>query len=136
MYNNQFAGFQNPYQSLYNPYQAATVPQSAAPQRHEIIRVNGKPGADAYQMAPNSQILLLDETAPIVWLKTTDGAGYATVTAYDIAPAQTAEQKDADRYAALETRIATLEAILNEQSNPGNAESKPTVRNARKSESD
>ena len=35
-------------------------------QRQEIVRVNGKNGADAYQMAPNSSILLLDETAPII----------------------------------------------------------------------
>lgn len=41
-------------------------------QRQEVIRVNGRNGAEAYQMAPNSSILLLDETAPIVWLKTTD----------------------------------------------------------------
>ena len=41
-----------------------------------IVRVSGRPGAEAYQMAPNSEVLLLDETAPIVWLKTTDGAGY------------------------------------------------------------
>ncbi len=39
-------------------------------------------------MPPNSSILLLDETAPIVWLKMTDGAGYPTLNPYDIAPHQ------------------------------------------------
>lgn len=39
-------------------------------------------------MAPNSSAIFLDETQPTVWLKTTDGAGYATVTGYDITPKQ------------------------------------------------
>ena len=51
---------------------------------YEVIRVNGRAGAEAFQMAPNSQVLLLDETAPIVWLKTTDGAGYPSLIPYDI----------------------------------------------------
>ena len=54
--------------------------------KQEVVRVNGKNGAEAFQMLPNSSILLLDETAPIVWLKTTDGAGYPTITPYDISP--------------------------------------------------
>lgn len=54
--------------------------------RQEVIRVHGEEGAKAYQMAPNSSILLLDETAPIVWLKTTDGASYPTITGYKIEP--------------------------------------------------
>lgn len=48
-------GYYNPYQPYYN-----------MGARQEVVRVNGKNGADAYQMAPNSSILLLDETAPIV----------------------------------------------------------------------
>lgn len=56
--------------------------------KQEVVRVNGKKGAETYQLPPNSSILLLDESAPIVWLKTTDGAGYATVAPYDITPHQ------------------------------------------------
>ena len=48
-------------------------------QRMEIVRVNGENGARAYQMPPNSNVLLLDESAPLVWLVQTDGAGYKTV---------------------------------------------------------
>ena len=47
--------------------------------RMEVIKVNGEPGARAFNMPPNSSVLLLDESAPIVWLKTTDGAGYASL---------------------------------------------------------
>ena len=69
--------------NLYAPYQYNLGAQL---QRQEVVRVNGKNGADAYQMAPNSSVLLLDETAPIVWLKTTDGASYPTITGYKISP--------------------------------------------------
>ena len=104
---------------FYMPQQTQ-MPQYPA-QRQEIVRVNGRGGAEAYQLAPNSSALLLDTTAPVVWLKTTDGAGYPSVQAYDIAPAQTQEQKDAGRFAALEKRISDVEAMIHAQSDPRSA---------------
>ncbi len=83
-------------------------------QRQEVVRVNGKNGAEAYQMAPNSSVLLLDETAPIVWLKTTDGASYPTISGYSIAPIELNAVNTAEKdYADLESRIAKLEEIIN-----------------------
>lgn len=83
-------------------------------QKQEVVRVNGRNGANAYQMAPNSSILLLDETAPIIWLKTTDGASYPTVTGYTITPIETQETNTANiDYSILEKRIAKLEEIIN-----------------------
>lgn len=55
-------------------------------QSYKITRVNGENGARTLQMPPNSETLLLDETAPLVWLAVTDGAGYKTVTPYSITP--------------------------------------------------
>lgn len=77
------------YQQPYFPQnnQPVTYP-NPVPRRSEIIHVNGENGARAFQMMPNSQALLLDDTAPIVWLAQTDGAGYKTVTPYSIAPYQ------------------------------------------------
>lgn len=74
-----------------------------------IVRVSGRPGAEAYQMAPNSEVLLLDETQPVVWLKTTDGAGYPRLTAYDIS--EHADEPTAE-YKSLEERISKLEELL------------------------
>ena len=74
-----------------------------------VVRVNGRPGAEAYQMAPNSEVLLLDETAPLVWLKTTDGAGYPRLTPYDISVHE--EEKPVD-YKSLEERLTKLEELL------------------------
>ena len=78
--------------------------------RQEIIRVNGENGAKAYQMAPNSSALLLDESAPLVWLIQTDGAGYKTTTPYTIAPYQAQPAPD---YNSLNDRITRLEEMLN-----------------------
>lgn len=77
-----------------------------------ITKVSGENGARAFGMAPNSSVLLLDETAPLVWLKTTDGAGYPTLTPYTITPYQAAPPVDVN---ALEQRIARLEEKLNDK---------------------
>ena len=81
-------------------------------QRQEVIRVNGRNGAEAYQMAPNSSILLLDETAPIVWLKTTDGASYPTLNGYVISPLK-ANGNEHPELVELEERIQKLEEAFN-----------------------
>lgn len=78
--------------------------------RQEITRVNGRNGAMSIQMAPNSSVLVLDETAPLVWLCQTDGAGYLTVTPFDIAPHQEAPQVSVND---LSERLARLEEIVN-----------------------
>lgn len=63
-------GYQPPTTALQTPI---TVPT-----------VNGREGANAYSMPPNSTVLLLDANQPIVWFKQTDGGGYATVKGYSI----------------------------------------------------
>lgn len=87
----------------------------------EIIHVNGKNGAQAFQMAPNSNVLLLDDTSPIVWLAQTDGAGYKTVTPYSITPYTPQPEVDLNN---LEERIAKLEGMIYDQSNSGQVKSK------------
>ena len=74
-----------------------------------IVRVSGRPGAEAFQMAPNSEALLLDETAAIVWLKITDGAGYPRLIPYDITPHEE-EQID---YKSFDERLKRLEEYIN-----------------------
>lgn len=55
--------------------------------RYEVIQVNGENGARAFAMAPNSSALLMDATAPIVWLCTTDGVAIPGATATGTATA-------------------------------------------------
>ena len=105
----------NPYlNGSFNPA-LGSFPQPYAPQPQptQVIRVKGRPGADAFAMGPNSSALLLDESGTLVWLCTTDGAGYKTISPYDITPHQDAPAPD---YSSLESRISRLEGILNELS--------------------
>lgn len=102
--NSQFSG-------IYNPY----VPQPKV----DIVRVNGENGAKAYQMPPNSNTLLLDESAPIVWLVQTDGAGYKTITPYTITPFKPEPPVDVK---SLENRIKKLEEMVNVKSDASNVE--------------
>ena len=105
-----------PYFNSY-PNNSQMNPQFNMPQKHEIIHVNGRNGADMFQMAPNSNVLLLDDTAPIVWLAQTDGAGYKTLSAFDIVPHKEVPAPD---FQALEDRISRLEEKLNAKSNNSN----------------
>lgn len=85
--------------------------------KREVIRVNGKPGADAFQMGPNESALLLDTTQSMVWLAQTDGAGYKTLTPYDISPH--VEVVPEDKFKALEDRITRLEEKIDAKSYTG-----------------
>ena len=107
MYNNQF-GFQ--MQPQYAPQGQSFFNWGQPTQRQEIVRVNGENGAKTYQLPPNSSALLLDESAPLVWLVQTDGAGYKTAVPYTIAPYQAQPAPD---LRTLEERISRLEEMLN-----------------------
>ena len=124
MYNT-FNGYMQGAQPYGNPYAdrlAAMQQSQAMQQRCDVVTVNGENGAQAYPLAPNSSALLLDESQPIVWLVKTDGAGYKTVSAFNITPHEQAQQPT---NADLEQRIARLEEIINAQSDTGrNAKTK------------
>lgn len=107
----------------------------------QIVRVNGENGARTYQLPPNSSALLLDDTAPLVWLVQTDGAGYKTVSPFSISQYEPEPQPDfkmlMDRLTRLEERInaephrATIEQqeYRKPECNPSPAdEQQPAVR--------
>ena len=102
------------------------------PHKTEIIHVNGENGAQVFQMMPNSQALLLDDTAPIIWLAQTDGAGYKTLTPYTITPYQPEPEisvKDLDE------RIRKIEEVIN-NAKPNATSSKKHSSGKQQSESD
>ena len=104
-YSNPFI---NPY-GFQQQYQPPAMPAA----QQQVVRVNGENGARAYQIGANSSALLLDESGTLVWLVTTDGAGYKTVAPYDITPHKDTPMPD---FGTLEQRIAKLEAFMNEYS--------------------
>lgn len=95
------------------PYYQPRIP------RQEIIRVNGRNGAMSIQMPPNSSALALDETAPLVWLCQTDGAGYLTATPFDITLHQEAPQVNINDLSA---RLTRLEEMIHGKSDAESAE--------------
>ena len=104
-YNNPFI---NPY-GMGSMQQAMPYMPSVQPQQ-QVVRVNGENGARSYQLGANSSAMLLDESGLMVWLITSDGAGYKTVTPYDITPHQEVPKPD---FGTLESRIQRLEEIVN-----------------------
>lgn len=103
-----FTNYQNPYGVQNSNFNAPNVINGS------IIKVSGINGVNALNLAPNTSVLALDETQPIVWLVSADSAGYKTPTPYDITPH--VEQKD-EKENDLEIRVSRLEALINEQSN-------------------
>ena len=100
----------NPMNMNANPYINAYQPAAYQQQpKQEVVKVSGENGARAYPIGPNSSALLLDESGVMIWLVTTDGAGWKTVTAYDITPHQAAPAPD---YNTLEQRITRLEGMI------------------------
>nr|DAH45762.1 MAG TPA: hypothetical protein [Caudoviricetes sp.] len=115
--------FEN-YQSPFAPQMMWGQQRPQLPQQ-QVTRVSGQNGAQAYALPPNSSALLLDDTAPIVWLKTTDGAGYPTLTPYDIVPHQISTPVDAS---SLEARIKKLEDMIYAKPDTASAEAKPAAK--------
>ena len=109
-----FNGFSTPTQNSTMNYFGGINANSFP--RYTIIQVRGQNGAEALQMAPNSKVLLLDETDPLVWFVQTDGAGYKTVTPYSITPYQPEPPVDLN---SIELRLSALEEKINAKSYNG-----------------
>ena len=107
MYQNQYGyggyGYGQPAGWQRTPIQPSPVPAYTG----EIVKVNGMAGAQALRLTPNSSLIALDTTAPIVWLCQADGAGYFTPEAFSIAPYQ-AQTPESD----IEKRLSRLEGII------------------------
>lgn len=105
----------NPYQQ-FNPFiqQQNTLPQQ------QIVQVNGKASVDTIQLAPNSSILVMDTSAPIVWMCVSDGVGKVTATPYDIS---VHKEKQTSEYENIEQRIAVIEKAIVEMEDKINAKS-------------
>ena len=107
MFNSYYSGM--PQQSAMgqqNPWQQR-MQQTMPAYMGEIVKVNGLAGAQSLRLAPNSGLIALDTTAPIVWLCQADGAGYFNPEPYTIAPYQAATPES-----DIEKRLARLEGII------------------------
>jgi hypothetical protein len=87
--------FQNPYASLIGQNQFYQQPgmnnqqffqQQEQPQN--LIRVNGLEGAKAYQMSANSTVALFDSNNDLMYVKSTDGAGFPSIRTFTFSELQ------------------------------------------------
>ena len=117
----------NPYQIYNNHYNT----QSNILPPQQIIQVNGKSSVDTIQLAPNSSILVMDTSAPIVWMCVSDGIGKVTATPYDIVVHKEEPAIDVgnleQRVAAIELTVAQIGEKINAKSNASRAKSKSAL---------
>lgn len=82
--------------------------------KYSLNEVKGEAGANNFRMAPNSQTILVDLTAPMIWFAQTDSGGYLTVEPYDIFPHKKQAPVNVND---LEERVRRLEEQYVQQSN-------------------
>lgn len=75
--------------STYTPQ----VPQQPV---QELIRVTGIDGAKAYQMPPNSVVPLFDANNDIMYIKSTDGAGFPSIRTFSFTPMEQVQEPTQD----------------------------------------
>lgn len=102
MYNNYNPNYSYSYGNQYQPPQ----PQQAQQQLNVYAFVDGIAGAQAYQVKPNTMMLLMDSQQPICYKKQVDGFGRTVVfEVYDLIPHQESKQ---------EPQFVTREEFANE----------------------
>lgn len=74
-------------------------------------KVHGDAGATQYPLPPNSDVILMDDSNPIIYLKTTDAAGYGTVSKWAIQEIKDPGPAD---FNALTNRMSQLETKMEE----------------------
>lgn len=119
--------FNNP--NFSNPYAQIPIPQTPMLPQQQVIQVNGKASVDTIRLAPNSSVLVLDTSAPLVWLCVSDGVGRVssvpyTISEYKAETPENALQSVAERFTAIEERITAMEAKLNNEPDVNLAKSK------------
>ena len=97
-----------------------------------IPKANGKSSIDQIRMYPGSSALVMDTTAPIVWMCVSDDLGNVSSTPFDIKPheqTQTQQVADQSNMATMVSILSTMTdklnqivEVLNAKSNDGGAD--------------
>lgn len=97
----------------------------------QVLQANGKASISALRMSPNSSALIMDTTAPMVWLCTSDSIGNVTSVPYDISPHKDTPAPDTNNFEqrlsavekGLDGVVKKWEVFVNAKPNDGRAES-------------
>lgn len=98
------------------PYQQTYYPQLRQPQQG-IQYVNNRQSAEAYQLAPNSSVILMDANLSRFYMKQTDASGMATLKAYDFKEAKEEKPEEYVTKAEFEKFKATMKGGHHESTN-------------------
>lgn len=111
MYMPQYSGYaQQPTNMNWSYQPSVTQPING------LVSVTGIEGAKAYQLPPNSSMPLFDGDNDILYVKTTDAAGYPTIKTFRFepleqvpqAPEQGADYVQRPEFDALVTQVKAL----------------------------
>lgn len=70
----------NNYQGNMNPsFSQNQIPQSI----NNILQVMGPESAQAYQIGPDSHVILMDSSKPVFYIKRSDSSGYSETRAFE-----------------------------------------------------
>ena len=127
VYNPYGYNYNNMYGNAMSNYGMSQQAANILPQQ-QVLQANGKASIDALRMAPNSSALIMDNTAPIVWLCTSDSIGNVTSTPYDITPHKDAPTVDVT---SIEARLANVENSLAQLMEVNNNGGKSNVRSVK-----
>jgi hypothetical protein len=72
-----------PYNQYYQPINPYINPTVQSTTQTSLTRVTGIDGAKAYQMPANSTVALFDNNDDLMYIKTTDGAGFPTIRCFE-----------------------------------------------------
>lgn len=103
-----------------SPMWNAPMPQQPQPQGQQLIRVTGLDGAKAYQMGPNSVVPLFDADNDLMYVKSTDGAGFPTIRTFAFTPVEqaTSPQTDYVTRAELDSALASIREMISSAEQP------------------
>ena len=96
-------------------------------QPNNLIKVNGIDGARAYQMSPNSSVALFDTNDDLIYIKSTDGAGFPTIDTYHF---HKVEEKSAPQFVSKEEMMEEIDKLRKEIRNGkhnSKQSNKPTI---------
>ena len=119
--------------SMYTPYPQYTAPnwlsqggmsqtvpytfgQPSQQPFDALISVAGRQAVESINMPPNSRAIYFDQNVDVMYVATTDGAGYKTITEFDYAKrdasgtAQGAQYVTKEEFDALAATVASLSA--------------------------
>ena len=104
----------NPMPTIPNYNQFANVyqPTNAYAQQN-LTRVTGIEGARAYQMLANSTVALFDNNEDIMYIKTTDGAGFPTIRTFTFKEVVNSQNKQTNDYVTRKEFNQLKEELLN-----------------------